>query len=284
MKKNFVVPIRERTSPSGVPEENLAGKDTVSRKKTGSIRNFTLIELLIVIAIIAILAALLLPALQKARNMAKAISCIGKERQITLATFGYVSDSNDTFYSTYLGPYLTGNTITDVWSSSKTIWAEYLLTYFGTTKFDYSSKGVFGCPALTEETSGKLYLSYGYFSNLFGRYGHAAASPTTGIKLSQIKMPSRHLTHTEACYKQTDISGRTKGDLETNPNQVAYRHSKRSNIIWVDGHVSPEEAKILHGKDTGYPWDKNLTDSPWAFNLYGNFSGVYPGYAYTPWD
>lgn len=284
MRINFIIAQHERTDPSEMSEENLAKINTVSRKKTGSIRDFTLIELLIVIAIIAILAALLLPALRKARNMAKSVSCIGKERQISLATTGYVSDNNETFYSIYLGPYLTGNTTTDVWSSNKTIWAEYLLIYLGTAKLDYSSKGTFGCSALTEETNGKLYLSYGYFHNLFGRYGHAVASPTAGIKLSQIKTPSRHLTHTEACYKQTDLSGRTKGDLETNPNQVAYRHSRRSNVIWVDGHISPEDARILHGKDTGYPWDKNLTDSPWAFNLYGNFSGFYPGDAYSPWD
>ncbi len=67
-------------------------------------RAFTLVELLVVIALIALLATVLLPALAGAKIKGQAISCLNNERQLALACMMYVEDAADAF------PYNLGST------------------------------------------------------------------------------------------------------------------------------------------------------------------------------
>lgn len=118
-------------------------------------KRFTLIELLIVVTIIAILAALLLPALNSARMRARSVRCVANLKQIGLGYMLYLETSNDVFPLSYK----TGGSWLNNWISyiaptlgrSVESWGDWEKVY---------STGNFACPSWSDRT-------YGYAANAF---------------------------------------------------------------------------------------------------------------------
>src|SRR5947208_716719 len=80
--------------------------------KKSSSAAFSLIELLVVVAILAVLAAILLPVFAQARAMARTTACLSNQRQLGVAMRLYVED-NDGTYPWNLGPRFTPSVIAD---------------------------------------------------------------------------------------------------------------------------------------------------------------------------
>jgi len=205
---------------------------------------FTLIELLVVIAIIAILAAMLLPALSKAKEKAKAISCLSNTRQLGLAAMLYVGDYKDAF------PYGVGvrSGMPSTWVDP-TAWHIALLGYVGGT----TNRGtdVFACPSerptdvFPMANGVQFQASYRANEHIFRVVGGAVNGP---LRASQLRAPSQMLTVFEKPYESWRFSmsaqelAAVRTGWNATGNSLGYltagmsRHSGDGMAFAADGH------------------------------------------------
>lgn len=93
-------------------------KGPVLRSPKGE-EGFTLVELLVVIAVIALLMAILLPALGRAREQAKRVMCLSNLRQLTIAWMAYADNNNGKLVNG--APHYTDETCQDCTTATKAI-------------------------------------------------------------------------------------------------------------------------------------------------------------------
>ena len=270
-----------------------------SGPRTGGRCRFTLIELLIVIAIIAILAGMLLPALNAARAQARAVKCTGNLKSIVSAASHYADDYYDYiavkatagdwdlgFWAYLLSPYLGFKT-----NYSSHSWAKEWSTANWAKLFKNGT--VLTCPARKLVTSKARYrtvtdkgVTYAFNDENHGGFSYGGAfTGTTGVgkfpaktwsryKEIRGKSPSSQLiigdNRDTGAYDSDSPSSRfamIHNPVNGSPPSGSERHNGTGNYSWGDGHVtSKQRPKALWGITTA-PWIYNKTRYMYYFTI-----------------
>jgi len=202
-------------------------------------RGFTLIEILVVLAIIAIMAGILLPMFSQARESARRTTCASNLRQIGVALMTYADDNRDR---------LPASLVT-VGSTSYS-WDTILLGKY------VPDESIFRCPSdSTKRPAGKKVRSYALndqFAAMVKLTG-LMEPESSGTPLAAPASPQRMVMLSELHYYKTvtatgtvvnvNVLGNTNINLRQqndNPDQSRYYHNDKigNNFLFFDGHVT----------------------------------------------
>ena len=205
---------------------------------------FTLIELIIVISILAVLAGLLLPALNRARDKAHESTCLNNHRQTALALNFYADDYNGVFPQIHSGTF-ADNEIEEEHSheENESEHPHDALQWYTPLILHYSYKTVYlKCSADSAFQEGFRHEEHlhdavqSYLINAMFTFGHrrdTLKQTSFYILLSERGEDGNGKPYEHQCYHAM----RTVAEWEEHIAQK--RHRRRSNYLFADGHAAP---------------------------------------------
>ena len=217
------------------------GSRTVSRRNHAVC--FTLIELLIVIAIIAILAAMMLPALGKARDKGYAIFCLNNQRETGKLFMFYAQDYTDYMPIAY-GQMKDGEILVRSWLQA----INPMLGRTSWQKISKASKSLI-CPVLESKVppdeNGERNTTYTYNRRLgdldYVKKGYAGYHPR---KLANAKYPSVFVTLMEGIKEGERI---TLVTASSDIDNLSHPHNRRNQHLYADGHAAAVNMYSVYG-------------------------------------